>query len=832
MNVNEIKLTIYKYILQGNISDDVFKALLSNDGTLLAKEWELWDYKKTFEGGSDAYLKLLKHIMSYHNTYGGYIFYGIDEIIKDSEFIPIGVESKIIDQQKLRGMFDKYCGRRLDLTYFEKLININGSEFNIGILYIPKRTEPRTISSTVDKGEFFKKDAVYFRIGDECKQVVAQGDYEFVSGERDFFQKNTCDISYKKKFIEHNLPDKNYICPKFIGRSEVIQELWAWLSDDFQYSKVLAADGGKGKTSIAYEFCQLIIKSGIEYIDQVIWLTAKKKQFKALSNAYINSPETHYEDSESLLREICLRTGALPDEIKDYSLRQLKRTAQENLKHLPSFIVVDDVDSNTPDEQRKILEYARQIANRDSRVLLTTRINTTYSSDSSIEVPGLNGQDYIDLIGELCNKLKLPNYSSENIENIRVASGGSPLFTESILRLCKSVSVNKVVSEWKNKSGDAVREAALRKEISELTHEAIKILIVLSSFDTQSKSELHLVTDMEVSTIDKALQELESLFLLQAQAFIETDPRFKTSQSIASVVLSVSNEILPNAKAFIKKIDQYKEGINSSLLGNVAEVGEAINASKALINQGRFDEAERTIDVLIKKSKYKNNADLYFALARAVYHNPNNSSITKRKLFADAYIKGQRKPQFFDMWYSCESKYGTKDSIHDVCLHVKSERSIYDISWMIKYAYSNFHKSLNIFGFRQRLELLVESYEVTSVLIKKVTGVNLQQMKELSIYITDEIWNISFKEEEYLTSAKAMINALNDRDLRTINCERLIEASKKLRMKKSNKNHIQDELFECFGFLINELGSQPKVRDGLVRSLKEELNIYSMQPAV
>lgn len=110
----------------------------------------------------------------------------------------------------------------------------------------------------------------------------------------------------------------------------------------------------------------------------------------------------------------------------------MQRTAKENLVVYPSFIVIDDVDSNLADEQRKIMEVASIISNSNSRVLLTTRMNNIYSSNSSILVPGLIGDDYANLVSSVCSQLGISEFNKKNIEKIQKSSEGSPLYIRSL----------------------------------------------------------------------------------------------------------------------------------------------------------------------------------------------------------------------------------------------------------------------------------------------------------------------------------------------------------------------------------------------------------------
>lgn len=835
MNINHVKETIYDHILRGDVSESVINSLLVDGGEFIAIENELWDYKETFDSTNDSYLKMMKSIVSFYNSYGGYIVYGVKEKLKDTSFEACGIKRNLINQQELRGKFDKFFGQRLDVQYVEMNIDACNDELLIGLLYIPKRKEgvhslsPIKDGSTSANKTIFNKNAVYYRVGDECKQVISQQEFEFIVSPRVYLP--TAINEQRKNVISHNLPDKSYICPVFIGRFEIIQELWSWLADEFQYAKVLAADGGKGKTSIAYEFCQLLVKSGTDMIEQVIWLTAKSKQYKAAYNSYVALPDTHYMNLETLLKEICIRTGSLIEEVDDCSLQQLQRTCRENLLLFPSFIVIDDVDSNSPDEQRRIVEVARIISNQSSRVLLTTRVNTIYSSDSSIHVPGLAGKDYIDLVDMFCKQLKISKLSSKNAEKIRIASEGSPLFTESILRLFKlGMSIQEAIEQWHGKSGEAVREAALRKEVAELNQEAIKILLALSHVGSCSRIELLQLTDMESTDIDGALEELGGLFLIKSRSFIEKEPRFETSSSTSSLVIAISDEVLPNSKDYIARVKQVYDGLKANLRSNVPEVGNAIRQCNALIKEKRFADARDTVTSIIKKPRYKENADLYFMRAKIEYRDPYSIGEMVRKSFSEAYLKGQRKSEFFEMWYQAEKKYGSKDSIFNVCSCVLKEVSADDPSWCERYAETGSIISKTVVDVKRKIEILIYCYDAVAKAMKAATTSQWHRLKQLSVGIVDDIWEFSFSEGLYVISAEAIINAIENGDVRTLNYKRIVDVSRELRVFSgyeddwaSQLDSSRQKIFEMISESIIFLESQPSPRTSIIALLKQEL---------
>ena len=830
MDIEVLKNNVNMMLGNGTISVDVIQMLIKDNGQMVPTECTLWDYKLTFDDTKKGWAKTLKSIVSFYNTYGGYIIYGINETEKDTTFVPVGITPKLIDQQKLSGHFDKYFGQRIELVYKEIEFIIHGESQLFGLLYIPKRpTDKVSLSSILDasdeKGKLILSRFVqYFRASDECKQVTSTEDFEFISSDRDY-NPSIKDINKRRRVIDHNLPDKSFICSEFIGRFTILEELWAWLSDEFQYAKVLAADGGKGKTSIAYEFCQLLIRSRLAPIEQVVWLTAKKKQFKAFYNEYLDTPETHYADLYTLLEQICLKTGSLSEELDDCSIQQLTRIAKKNLESYPSFIVIDDVDSNDPSEQKRILETARIISNSQSRVLITTRINNIYSIDSSITIAGMQGQEYIELVETMSDRFKTAKLNHKNIRKLERISEGSPLFTESILRLLKrGSSVEAALCEWENKSGEAAREAALRKEVDELSLEATKILITVSSVGSCSKTELHQLTDMENSEIEDALIELDQLFLLNSIPFIESEPRFESSSTISNLTLSIMDELLPDANSFIKQIEKVFHGLQANLKTHLPLVAKAISQCNALINEKRFADAESTLLKLIQDPAYKENKDLHFMAAKIQYDNPSCENSTTEKLFEIAYIKGQRKEAFFDMWYELSLEHGKKSITLDVCRYAIKSKGRASIRWCDRLAESCQKQSEIVTNPQRKLELLVEAYDALSSSRLNRPSRSWGEFKDKCHNLIDPICALSDQVDDINTKAKIVLTALESGDISSSICQKLIHVSIQAR---DNENHkikekIKENIFVTLDLTINQLKAQDTPREALIAELKRE----------
>jgi hypothetical protein len=397
-NISEIKQQISIYAEQGKLSKELANVIY-RDGLFAPVEFECLDYKQ--DVGDTAYEKgkLVKRIVSFYNSYGGYLIFGVAETQSETQFEIVGIESSRIDVESLKASVKEFTGERIQLTPMHaSLLDLSGHEKNALFLHIPKRPNTNPPLHFVKNGPLsdnkkpiFLKDEIYCRRGDECVEAkgprilelngIRQNPYTITGGA-------AIAALLRITRISHNLPDRNFICPKFIGREKFVDSLWRWLGDDLSHVKVLAGEGGLGKSSIAFEFAERVSKTRGAPFDQVIWLTAKEHQFSAFDDKYVRVPERHYTTYEELLLAMCERLPFTADELDGATAVEMKRMLKRGLTQVPSLLVIDDVDSLSPEEQRQVLELGMIIGNSVSRLLLTTRYNQSYSSDTVIKISG------------------------------------------------------------------------------------------------------------------------------------------------------------------------------------------------------------------------------------------------------------------------------------------------------------------------------------------------------------------------------------------------------------------------------------------------------------
>ena len=262
-----------------------------------------------------------------------------------------------------------------------------------------------------------------------------------------------------------------------------------------------------------------------------------------------------------MLKSLCSELAILPTETEGATIPLLKRQLNNALSQISCLIVIDDVDTTDPDEQRKIMETAMQFPNPRARFLLTTRMNITYSSASCITVGGLSKADYYDFANHKMTELGISPLKKRQIENMFTITDGSPLYTESLLRLCHlGMPIEAAIKEWKGKLGSEVRKAALEREIDHLLMESKRVLLACALMGEASLTELKKVTGYGDNRMMVCLEELKSLFLIYAKPFIKQEPRFAVSNNTSLLVLENREMLVTDPMALEKTVAQLRTG--------------------------------------------------------------------------------------------------------------------------------------------------------------------------------------------------------------------------------------------------------------------------------
>lgn len=795
LNLSDTYGKVNSFIEQGVFGSEVLETLICN-GVVFPKEGLLWDYKSEYHTDNIGLAKTVLQIVAFHNTYGGYLIYGVKEHQKDIDFQVTNVDFEDFDLAQLRNLIQKYTGCSIDISFSPLSTKFDGNEFSMGLIHIPKRhagKKPvcfvRNSPEVRPKKYIFKSDDTYFRTLDEKVPAKTSSDWGLLFSERNFVYSGSSEVKDVVKSLDHNLPDRHLICSKFIGREDILSQLWEWLSDEFEYSKILCGDGGKGKTSIAYEFSTKFVSQAPYGYERVVWLSVKEKQFSGIDNDYYDLHDSDFICARSFLLTLLEKCSLEPEDYDDLSINEIKKELRTALPIFSSLIIVDDIDSLSEDEQRKVVDYCRQLGSEKVRFLITTRKKLAYSSDLCIDIPGLESSDYTDFIATITAKHKIPDLKLREIDTLYHATEGSPLLSSSILRLCKlGLPLKKAIEEWKGHAGEDARSAAIQREIESLSRHAKRALLCIYYFGGCSITELKQASGYLNNQTYDCIEELLSLFIIGEPSIIEDEPRYALSNTTALVVKSIEKELALDFHKIKANVREMKSGVPSSgKQGNRKFVGIVIRQSLALLNDNKYPDAIKTVEEGLKT--FPDNPDLILMKTRCLSEvvKPDYEQIKRLSILA--VKKGQKKERVFEYWYSAEFKTNSTQGIIECC-HAAIQTLDSDVSIWHKRLGQGYLSRVKLRGSSASFKDLVDASDTLTYAWKGLRGTEKNIAHQSLVSVHDMIWRFLEVSQEFswLSSFDEVIKLIQKGDVRTKLFERakycLLEAEAENKSRK------------------------------------------------
>ena len=659
---SEKKIALLKLLASPSSSEDVVRALF--DGGVPKYECELWDYKLTTEESEVAFAELCRDVISFYNSYGGYLIFGVSD---DGDIVGIKrfpyTDKQI--KQKLRTYSDHDVVVRVEPVDFDGI--------NLICISIPKRPIEMGVAVMVKDAPkkhdkpLFRASSVYFR-SDESSQLIRDSeDMRFLASRRRHALEGV--LFATPSFVPNNLPDRNMICERFIGRSDVKESLWLWLSDPMSRYRVVAGPGGFGKTSAAYSFCEDVISVAPLGFMQVVWLSAKTRQFDPSKNtfvqlAYSGSSSDSFFDIPSLLAAISEHLPVSAEEIEGLSEMAVVQILQDCFRHIPSFFVVDDLDSLDPDDQRRVVELAMLLGGEKARFLITTRKNYIAPATSTTSLPGLSGSDFVQYV-EILEERYGRSLGDHDLNILMAETAGSPLFAESVFRLMRfGEKFADAIERWKGSDGEAARAAAFRKELDNLKFNSKRALFAISHFESLSAIEIRKVAELEQPQVEEALTELDQLFLLSSEE-IAGEARFSVPRNIARLLNEHRDELIPNHREILKRATKHRQAsqVKGKARGASLFVGKVIAQAMTQLSS----DPQAALRTMQEATKVDNqNPDLWMVYARCLSAQPSLDSERVRKAFAKSYDLGKRERALFEKWIEFENDFGNSNAAIDV----------------------------------------------------------------------------------------------------------------------------------------------------------------------
>ena len=424
---------------------------------------------------------------------------------------------------------------------------------------------------------------------------------------------NATDPDDDSRSIEAStLPPRETIAPRFVGRQTELGSLNKWLEDPDSRVWLLAGDGGKGKTAIAYEFAVATRNNPRMDLEIIIWLSAKARKFIEGQTINVESPD--FWDLDSALACVLRAYGAI--DIESMGTEAKTRECIDYLGQLPALVILDDVDSLEGDGLMAMNFFTFGIQGTKSKVLLTSRrvpfgMEPLVTQVQGFETGSQDGNRFIESRIQLYD-LDPGQFSRATNNDILEACDGSPLFVEELLRLCRlGETPTNAIRLWKNQQGEQARSYALRREFDMLTDSAKKVLLACALFPGPvSLPSIQIAAEVQRDQAYSAIQELQTLFLLPRPRVTEDEPTFGLNINTRSLVVEVYGGT--DLAQRVKGIIQVNLGEAQATPAQRGLIGQHIRQAVSLVKLNRHQEAESTL--LHATESFPENADLHGSL--------------------------------------------------------------------------------------------------------------------------------------------------------------------------------------------------------------------------
>jgi len=603
-NYSEIKDRLHTKIEQEALDVGVLKLLLPN-GRPHGRETELFDYKvrvpteiEGSERGGKPFKveidKLAKQCIAFHNTYGGFIVYGVSETKSRPDNV-VG-EEEILDEELLRNKIQAATRKVVSIQFDQFSIPIAGVDYTVGVLLIPKRPEGTIPIACVKKGagKTYESGAIYFRYGDKCIPATSDPEHwKFINGDR--FPQTRIVSSREVTPVLNNLPAKDPDLIDFVGREEDLEKLRKWFNSPRDTTRLLSGIGGLGKTTIAYRFAEEVTDTGTGAIDRVVWVSAKARTFSALKGKIVPLSNVHFDDVPSLFRaliKIIAGPTWIPEGTEDEELDNL---LEEALNFSPSFLVVDDLDSLDPQAQRDAANRLGEVAtltvgnnHRPSHVLMTSRLEQGLASTRIIKVSGLDKDAFKSYISNLCRHFDLECPKDRVINKLFKTTNGSPLFASSLVRLVKvGEEWTQICETWKDRESEEVRRFAFERELDRLESGPKLCFFAILELGNASVQELSDILETLVPRIREYIAELQGFHLLQRQTTKISEVRYAAAPDL----INVKDVLRGQVGARASKIVADCKRLNGSAQGNTQKISIALRDIVDMWKQDRNEDA-------------------------------------------------------------------------------------------------------------------------------------------------------------------------------------------------------------------------------------------------
>jgi hypothetical protein len=562
--------------------------LLTRDKTKAKNrnETEYWDYKQSIDLAKEADIaKLARHVLAFHNSKGGAVFYGIDDAYR-----VVGVDvSQTLDSKLLNDKLRAYVGPRV--LVFQDFMQLTGNR-GIWIVYIPpKKDLPVAIQkdgpADVRSGRIdIKRNTFFLRTGDESKACQDPIDICGLFTNVDASQQEAYALDIDEPYFRLLAPH----CERFVGRANVMDQIRGALA---LRHPVVSLDGlgGVGKSAVAIELTRQFYDAN-EY-EFIVSLSAKSRVWQG----HVVSRVAGFSGFSEFLQ--VLAHSLAPTLIDD--LDKLKSEVLEAMRGCKGLVLVDNIE-DVKDEQ--ILQFLFREVPDPVKILVTSRVDRGMGA-LSVPIPEMNEDEARELFEfELARQgYKRGQSDSASIRAIVETTGRIPLALKwSAATAARTSSLG--AAEQIFRGAPTVKQEFLTfcfTTMFEGLSDNAKAVALLNPYLERNWTLpiLSIALDISEEFVLHALSELEDRGVVVS--------RGASSESMPSLLpltkdfLAIKARQEGNLEKSADALLAAALGAANPLLAGLDPAKRAdilINAIRKKIDDGQLDEAERSANVL------------------------------------------------------------------------------------------------------------------------------------------------------------------------------------------------------------------------------------------
>lgn len=497
---------------------DFFKMFTTEQGKFADGEGVFWDFKLEwpFSYSDNYWSGIARLICAFANTLGGMIIFGVDDQRRTG-----GHNAVLVNVDRLSQAFAQLTGARPGFVVRQYDSEACG---NVVCLLVPSRSASDLPYRFRQAVGLYDAGTLWVRDGHEVVKAMPQH-YPVL-----FCRTQEGILNEGSSEVGGSLPPSPTTLKKFVGRAEVLDKLFAWLSVSDEPRTFLHGKGGSGKTAIAYEFAKLLKEHGSNrkiyggyVIDNVVFLSAKEKQLTAATATIDDIQEPDFSSERELYQKILTYGGwTTSADVIAMETPELKKELIEFFELASSLIVIDDVDTLTTKGVDAGFDFVYRTLARcssGSKVLYTLRNAPSQSLLNSIEVPGLPvGGEYEAFVSACCEQFGVEEPSKQFRDSVLAKeSERRPLVIESIIALRRTAgSYKRAVELFEQHAGADVRDYVFSREWDALSEDnlARSLLLAIAELNRPASfAELETILQVDASRITDAIGAVREMFL-------------------------------------------------------------------------------------------------------------------------------------------------------------------------------------------------------------------------------------------------------------------------------------------------------------------------------